>query len=158
MVMYQVRLNPENEEPGKWKSRKLKTIWEIAQRRLKAAVGALSKRGCNSTWSTSLETRPAAFERPRSPLSNDAKIISWDVDHVELQPRFVSAPTTVGTCRCEISQILIISMALIFRVRTQLNVNQHIVVKAKIRTSENDALHQWLTSANIYIYFKNISY
>ena len=45
------------------------TICEIASRVLTAIVGALAKRGCNSTWSTS-------FERPLSSLSTAAGLVS----------------------------------------------------------------------------------
>ena len=107
--------------------------------KLAATATAKAKRGCNSTWSTSHETRPASFERGDRGLSNDAGLVSRDVDHVELQPRFalaltaavnfcgeisqidkisqiVSAPTIAVNTREAISQMVRISIVLIFRV------------------------------------------
>ena len=95
---------------------KILTIWEISPQKLTAAVSAKAKRGCNSTWSTSHETRPAAFEREDRGLSNDAGLVSRDVDHVELQPRFASAPTIAVNTREAISQMVRISIVLIFRI------------------------------------------
>ena len=81
-------------------------IWEISQRQVPTVAGALTKRGCNSTWSTSQEMSLASFERGDRGLSNAAGLVSRDVDHVELQPRFDSAPTAAFSRRCAISQIV----------------------------------------------------
>ena len=42
--------------------------------------------------------------------------VSRDVDHVELQPRFASAPTIAVNTREAISQMVRISIVLIFRI------------------------------------------
>ena len=82
-------------------------IWEISQRQVPTLVGALTKRVCNSTWSTSLEMSLASLKRGDRGLSNAAGLVSRDVDHVELQPRFDSAPTAVFSRRCAISEIVL---------------------------------------------------
>ena len=59
--------------------------------------------------------------------------VSGDVDHVELQPRFALALTAAVNFCGEISQIVKIFIALIFRIQTQLTLGFAIIPKFPLK-------------------------
>ena len=97
-------------------ARQIVSVGTMTKQQWTVLLGAVAKRGRNSGWSTPQKTRQASFERSVSALSNDAGLVSRDVDHVELQPRFASAPTIAVNTREAISKMVRMSIVLIFRV------------------------------------------